>query len=299
VRDVLGLIGPLWVGSALVFGPAAAYVAARRARNPLLWLGFGAIIGPLAVLLLWLAPPGRCAACGEPTAGFSDACVVCGNDVRTGGERAVPAPVVQRSRSVPATPPVAGRSLGRSSQWSTGRGAAVGPAEIPRPFAGTQGAQGDRPGAESVAGRGDEVGVPVMARSLDRLGARRPDVGGPHGAAMGSAMEADPELSILAIGVFATGTEGLSVGSRYLIARSRDRLMIRGPVEPSPSYTELDLPLEGVEANLVEDRLVLSGFRRRRRNRFILGFTAVAQLSTTPLEYAFEFHEPAQQPAVR
>lgn len=97
---------------------------------------------------------------------------------------------------------------------------------------------------------------------------------------------------MLAIGVFVRGSEPLLPGSRYLIARTRDRLVIIGPVEPSDDHVELDLPLAGVEANYIPDRLVISGAASDRGTRtFVLAFQSVAGMTATPVDEAIMGHE--------
>ena len=45
------------------------------------WMLFGAIIGPLAAVLLRLAPLGRCPTCEADVRGWEQVCAWCGNDV--------------------------------------------------------------------------------------------------------------------------------------------------------------------------------------------------------------------------
>src|SRR4051794_14686656 len=78
----LGVI--LAVASASIFGPLSGWLAVQRRRNVALWGVFGVILGPIAAGLLMSAPPGRCAACRRPVAGWERRCVACGADVQTG-----------------------------------------------------------------------------------------------------------------------------------------------------------------------------------------------------------------------
>jgi hypothetical protein len=77
---VVGLSIPIvvFVASAIIFAPLAAWFAHRRARSSLVWLVFGAVLGPAALAILVLAPPGQCPACHEPVAGWPRACANCG-----------------------------------------------------------------------------------------------------------------------------------------------------------------------------------------------------------------------------
>jgi hypothetical protein len=66
------------VVAAGVFAPLSAWFAIQRSRQPLVWFVFGAIIGPLALALLALAPPGRCPSCAAPIDGWPSTCPRCG-----------------------------------------------------------------------------------------------------------------------------------------------------------------------------------------------------------------------------
>ena len=64
--------------AAAVFAPLSAWFAMRRARNPVTWLLLGAVIGPIALALLALAPPGRCPWCAASVEGWPSTCRRCG-----------------------------------------------------------------------------------------------------------------------------------------------------------------------------------------------------------------------------
>ncbi len=89
----LAALSPFALASAMVFGPAAGFLARRAARSPVVWLLYGAVLGPIAVVLLLLAPPGHCLACGRESHGWSGECLFCDADLRTGwpAGRAIPA----------------------------------------------------------------------------------------------------------------------------------------------------------------------------------------------------------------
>ena len=61
-----------------VFAPLTGWFATRRARQPLVWFLFGGLIGPLALAVLALAPPGRCPSCAAPVEGWPTSCRQCG-----------------------------------------------------------------------------------------------------------------------------------------------------------------------------------------------------------------------------
>ena len=78
LTDLLGSSGLLLVASAAIFGPLAGWLAGRRGRNAIVWFVFGALLGPLAVLLLAISPPGRCPLCDSWVPGWTAECQVCG-----------------------------------------------------------------------------------------------------------------------------------------------------------------------------------------------------------------------------
>ena len=264
IRDVLADAAPFLVGAALIFGPATAWLAARRHRNPVLWLLYGTLIGPLAMVVMLLAPPGRCPACWETTSGFAGTCWTCGANMRQTprrpSARAIPGPNPTSMNEAPLfgadrrTPPVV----------ETGR----------------------------VFGEGS---IGALSERLEAIGARRPSVAGSSGL-NGDPMARRPDMTMLAIGVFVRGSEPLLPGARYLIARNVDRLMIIGPVEPSTHHIELDLPIAGVEANFVPDRLVISGWHEGKAGRrFVLAFQSLAGLTATAID---EVLMSAQEPSL-
>ncbi len=68
------IVGSLPVAIIIVVGvcaPLAGWLARQRARNPALWFVFGALLGPIAPLLLVAAPLGRCPRCGTRAQGWS------------------------------------------------------------------------------------------------------------------------------------------------------------------------------------------------------------------------------------
>lgn len=104
----LGATSLLFVGIwVLVFGPAAAYVAAGRARRASAWFAFGAILGPIALVILRSAPPGHCPVCGAPVPGWLWFCVWCSTDFRpdTAVVAASGPAVADPGRAIPAAVP--------------------------------------------------------------------------------------------------------------------------------------------------------------------------------------------------
>jgi len=75
VMDNLLLLMVLVAG---VFAPLSGWFAAQRSRQPVTWFVLGALIGPLALALLAIAPPGRCPSCGARVDGWPTTCEQCG-----------------------------------------------------------------------------------------------------------------------------------------------------------------------------------------------------------------------------
>lgn len=253
---------PLLALAAIAFGTLAAWLAARQQRNPAVWLVFGALLGPIAVALLIAAPPAVCPTCSERTVGFEQICSVCGFSLRRSPPVVTP---VMGALAVPTESRVdeAGGGDGRAGRWLR-----------------------SVPDAEAIAAAADQAQAASADTSrLSAVGSHRPAATSANTS--GSAAGTDREVTILAIGVFVQGSEGLLAGARYLIARINDRLRVMGPVDAATKQVELDLPLAGVEANAIGDRLVISGRRSGRNGRaYTLAFQAVASMTRTPVDEA-------------
>ena len=65
------------------FGLASARMAIGVDRRAPVWFALGALFGPVALIVLMTAPPGRCRTCGTPTILWSRTCRWCHEDVRT------------------------------------------------------------------------------------------------------------------------------------------------------------------------------------------------------------------------
>lgn len=258
LHDAILAAAPILAVVALVFGPLAAWMAARRQRNPAVWLLFGAFLGPVAVVLIQTAPPARCPNCSEPTVGFESRCSICGIDLRR-------------------------------PDWTTSAGVGVGVMDgrtqtpLLRSVPGSSSNRGGD--VLGLGGHPEDVAIDARPDRLSAIGARRPGTATAGGA--GGMVGARLDMTLLAMGVLVRATERLLPGSRYLIARTFDRLLIIGPIEASNEHIELDLPLAGIEANFVADRLVISGTSDDRSRRpFLLGFQAVASMTGAAVDEA-------------
>ena len=239
------------IASAILFAPLASWLALQRARSWALWFLFGVALGPVASLLLVLAPPGRCPACGTPSIGWPLSCSNCGMGfgMRAGSigrKAAIGAPAAD-----PATPAI------EAAAPATRRAA-------PRPRR-TAGAVKAPPGRTAIAASPPHLetapDVEPARRSATTLG-RRPS---PEAAAPADA------IAILGSGVFIGGSESLQVGSRYLLARVGADLQILGPVHISPSAVAARLPLADVEPTLLADRLLITSTQPGRGSHVAFG----------------------------
>ena len=256
LHDAILAAAPALGVLALAFGPLAAWLAARRQRNPAVWLLFGALLGPLALVLIQIAPPGRCWNCSEPTAGFESLCSTCGVDLR----------------AAHSTPP-AGVAIAVADEWIE-----------PRVLRSVPDPRHDVTLAARIAAQDRHEPAAAPPDRLSALGARRPGSSPAHG--VDEAAAAQTEVTMLAIGVLVRSSERMLPGSRYLIARTHDRLHIIGPIEASDQHVELDMPLAGIEANFIADRLVITGKADDGRRSILLAFQSVAGMAGTPVDEA-------------
>ena len=257
LHDAILAAAPALAFLALAFGPLAAWLAARRQRNPAIWLLFGAILGPIALVLIQAAPPARCWNCSEPTGGFESLCSTCGADLRA-----------------PQSPLPAGTTLARAiavaDEWTE-----------PPVLRSVPDPRHDVTLAARIAAQ--ERHDPAAPDRLSALGARRP---GSSSVPSIDEREGDhPVVTMLAVAVLVRSSEAMLPGSRYLIARTHDRLHIIGPIEASDQHLELDMPLEGIEANLIADRLVITG-KSDSGQPFLLAFQSVAGMAGAPVDEA-------------
>ena len=239
------------IASAILFAPLASWLALQRARSWALWFLFGVALGPVASLLLVLAPPGHCPACGNPSIGWPLSCSKCGMafGMRAGtiGRRAaIGAPAAEQATPViEAAAPATRRAAPRPRRTS---GAVDAPAGLTAIAAAP-------PPPETAPD------VEPAHRSATTLGRRpSPEATAPEAA-----------IAILGSGVFIGGSESLQVGSRYLLARVGADLQILGPVHISPAAVAARIPLAGVEPTLLSDRLLITSTQPGRGSDVAFG----------------------------
>jgi hypothetical protein len=234
------------------FGAAAGWLALRHRRNAAVWAALGAVLGPVALVIVSVAPPGRCWSCATPTRGWLTICGWCGEDVR-GPHQPEPAPTRAASLTV-----IDGAGGGSASAATTRRrqrskrkdvvapassGADPGPQAPAAPAGGLA-----RPARvqrlQSARGNGSISAATVAAERLERESIA-------HAAQ-------EPREFAVASAIYVTGSKGLLAGGRYRIAILSDVLQILGPVHVDPWAVAFERTLEGVEAIASQDRLVIT-----------------------------------------
>jgi hypothetical protein len=262
----------LVIVSAILFAPLASWLALQRARPWAVWFVFGVFLGPIASLLLVLAPPGRCPVCGNRSVGWPRSCSNCGlafgsrlAPFATDGAEAATTPARTASAEMvleAATPAMAASAAGSRPTGLKPTGRAT---RTSRPGAGSS-------GITAVAGRGSD---PVTAGTVPSPAAgagpvRRPatTLGRRATAAPPTLLEPDPlpaapsAPAILGSGIFVAGGKSLQIGSRYLFARVGSELHVLGPVHVSPEKVAARMSLAGIEPTVVADRLLVAPVKR-------------------------------------
>jgi hypothetical protein len=231
----------------VAFGILAAWMAARLDRLPALWFAFGAILGPVAVVLLALAPPAWCHTCLMPSRGYLTTCWWCGANVRAPGPGTMAAigptkapasrrskrqqgPPVRQARPSPVPPPVAD-AAGQEPATVQGSREPVASA----PAATLAGAARVEP-TSLTNGRRAGVAVATAPRAAPR------------------SVESKPRL--LATGVYWAGTARLDMGARYGIVVDGPSLRLTGPYDPT--VVALEHPLAGTVASTAHGRLLVA-----------------------------------------
>jgi len=255
------LSGPLTLMalSAVLFGPLCSWYAGRRGRGQVVWLAFGALLGPIALALLGIAPPGRCPACDEPVSGWPATCAICDEPLRQ-----------------PA-------SADETAEAADHRAVAPFDARVVAPVFRATSPEPDRSAGAFCRGAPEPIPLPVGRAPRPR----RPDGDDlPIGVRAGATVVRPDELSgtdeILATGVYVTGSSGLVVGSRYAIARRGASLRILGPLDLDPTTLAIERRLGLLTVTAIGVRLVIS----ETEGRLAMAFGGLAGASGPQLEVA-------------
>ena len=309
MTDLIGSFGPVFIASAAVFGPLSGWLAGRRDRHPVVWFVFGAVLGPIAVLLLFAAPPGRCWMCDTPVRGWVSICAACGAPLTS----AAGAGRYQGTERWPARAAAAGaRAALRSTAGAPNvgmptppvltmlRSQGAEPSPEPLPSRETVPAREAFTGREAFASREavpspEVVPSPPIVLPIGRPARpRRPEL--PDRAA-GAPRRSSPEhdagtAEVLATGVYFGGTAGLAVGARYVIVRHDPVLRLLGPVDLDPTRVALERPLARLVAVSVGERLIITE-GNGARVAMALGLGALAGMTGPQLELALTAPDPS------
>jgi hypothetical protein len=266
-----------------VFAPLSGWFAAQRSRPPVVWFVFGALIGPLALALLALAPPGRCPSCAAPVQGWPSTCRSCGRPLgATGGEMAADptllhaddlngnaadpngnaaevSPRPRRSRE-PRTPPVPVRPAPRQ-KW---RDVPASPVASQEAHAGEIVLTGVP--ATSVASQEAHAGEIVLTGvPATSVASQEAHAGGIVLTGVPASPVASQEAhagEIVLTGVYMTGNAALVIGAIYALARvpgpDGDRLRVFGPVDQGQITVRHEGPLDAFEVTGLDDRVIIS-----------------------------------------
>jgi hypothetical protein len=248
-----------------VGAPLAGWYATRRARHPAIWFVLGALLGPLAIALLALSPPGRCPNCDLRIEGWASICDQCGISLTSGVAGA----------SGPAAPP--SPAVPDPVQW---------PDRADRPFAPRAPAPAPPTpiGTARTAMRRDSHSLwpsQTMVSPM-ALGTRASFTASNFAAATTSDDVTAGE--VLSTGVYISGNAGLEIGATYAIARDGDRLRVFGPVDTGQLKVRHEGPLLDFDVTAMDDRVIISG--REGRSSLAIVFRTVGGMRAADLELA-------------
>ena len=305
-----------------VSAPLTGWMAFRRDRPPVAWFVFGALSGPLALVVLLVAPPGSCPRCDAVVEGWPSSCTNCGRRFvgvvpitrssrppasfeeapaaapPAGAPSAGPPPLPAAAASTAAEPPSAagasrpsGSGPGwlrrrRPEPWAVNTSADPWTAEtIPETTPEPSSADVVRPFPRPV------VVPPPATREptglWPRLAAQeaRSAPPPPAGHADSPGREGSHEgLQMVASGIFTGGSVRLEIGLRYGICRDGPNLVILGPVDRTPNQVQAVLPIEEIDLLSIEDRVTVA--RAGARDRLAMAFISAAGLRGEDLEAA-------------
>ncbi len=274
-----GVLGDLPIALLLVVGicaPVTGWFARRRYRSPVVWFALAALTGPIATILLAVAPPGRCPNCEAPVVGWPISCDRCHARLRDGAMLTAPA--------APARQPA--RQLAPQSA---------------QPWAHTLPA--DHPATASILERAAIVAPPTpidAARAGHRRDARPTSLGTRPGSA--AALSVAPPVitasayqiatgpteqrtgDVLSTGVYISGNAGLEIGACYAIARSDNLLRVFGPVDAGQLTIRHEGLISDFEVTAMDDRVIIAG--REGRSTVAIVFRTIGGMRAEQLEEA-------------
>jgi len=251
---VSGVLGELPIAVLIIVGvcaPVTGWLASRRSRHPATWFLLGALTGPLATILLAIAPPGRCPNCEARVVGWPSTCARCHSRLRDGAPpRDLPVGAGGGGMSGFASPRISPTEPRIATGSIVERAALVAPptpidtARVatrwePRP------ARGTRPTRASESGALRAVMAPPAITASNRELATGPTE--------------DATGDVLSTGVYISGNAGLEIGACYAIARKDDRLRVFGPVDAGQLTIRHEGALGDFDVTAMDDRVIISG----------------------------------------
>lgn len=270
------------LGWMIAFGGAAASAALGLGRPAPIWFMFGAILGPLALVVLRRAPPDRCRACGSPTRGWLNECWWCGQDVSPSRSRSSPANAGRAASEIAVRPD---RDLARAAEPPRLREAA--PAAVVRTTRQALPPQKNEPAAHEGSAMTTRAPATALEHPVRMLAERRErtksldsqsQVPAPVDPAYPTAGWGATPARFLATAVYVTGNSDLQPGHRYGIAIRQSQLQILGPTDSNPDTVVFNTLVAGVDAQSLGGRLVLSS-----PQGLALAFMAVSGPTTAEL----------------
>jgi hypothetical protein len=278
---VAGAFGDLPIALLLVIGvcaPVTGWFATRRSRSPQVWFLLGALTGPIATILLAVAPPGRCPVCDAKVVGWPTWCDRCHARLRDGapgelvrpGARRVAIPIegeplptfAAPADRYPATTSILERAalVAPPTPIATLREASRREARSPRTT---------RSARSSSSGSLRPVMSPTITASNQQLAT------GPTEATTGD---------VLSTGVYISGNAGLEIGACYAIARKDDQLRIFGPVDAGQLTIRHEGELIDFDVTAMDDRVIIAG--REGRSSVAIVFRTIGGMRAEELESA-------------
>jgi hypothetical protein len=312
--QVIGALLPLIAVFALVFGPLAGRLALERQRQPIVWLIFGALLGPIALALLILAPPGACPRCNERVRGWPSDCPLCGEYLtppfaaRLGrvfaDDEAPVLPVMPQPTPIPIRQhgpiaPAATVTRPRPELQSSVHERTPDPLDSisiqPEPgWTARLATLARGPVVPHANGNGMSTGNETTIHGTEGMATGNESSSPASGLARFSAQiflpppgPLDPpteDPTIVAVGVYVSGTERLTIAGRYAIGHAHGRLKVLGPYETNPRKLAVDWDLTAIEVGQGEGQLVVARTHGRRAR--VLTFRLLSTFNRAVLDAA-------------
>ena len=302
--ETIVIVAALW---ALVFGAVATSLAARRLRSRPVWAVFGVVLGPIALAILHIAPPGRCPACGAVAIGWEPACLRCdlpfAGARRSGVSQGVTSPSIDGRVPAPepsdAARPPASAVLGTSDDGEPSAGERRRRATPDRRAAPSRQLTPieDMPSANGADatpdGRADAAAATAARTTIRTTRSARParreespDPARPENTPQTTRAAATEAPAVGLAAVYLAGSEKLVVGGRYQLVVERGNITVLGPLETSPTRVCLSERAADLDQSVVGTQIVITS--RETPPKRVLGFYAMPGEDPMVLDRAFK-----------